>query len=685
MAVELHPLAQENQELHRRYKDARSDWETEARNDIDFYHGNHFTTDESNELQSRNQADVPMDRISPAIEKLKSVLTAKPPVFTAIPREDSDVMVSHAWRTILGYMWETSNGDVQMKTAIHDYAVTGLGYLYVYVDNEADFGKGEVKFTSVNPFRVYVPPSSRDRFFQDADSIILSTILTGAQITNLYPFLGPQIDEETGEVSPGIIEDLSTYREEDYPYASNKNSMQVFTPDVTKDLDEYQSERYQILERFFKTKVPFYRVVDTRSGEEMILNEEEFAAFLKENPGVFERGLMSFEEVLQTRIGVIATVGEVVLYESILNTDVYPIVPLPNMWSGTPYPKSDVSRTRPMQRLLNKLWSLALSHAQASAGLKLLVPLGSAVNGIDQLEKDWANPNAVIEIDTSQGEPHYPAPTPLAAEYYRLIDQAEFYIDFIFGLPEMMHGFSEKAPQTVRGTERMMMLGSERPKSKLRDIEFSLNILGRIMYAMGKGHYTFKKIFRLIQPNNNINEITANFFTNMEDTVIDIAKDRNHIGQHDVRIEPGSTLPTSKWAEYGVYFEAYQAGLVDRTEVLKKNPEIFDKESILSRMSEIAQLQQANASLEQQIKTLRGDLQTAQRESVQDKKRVAVEKFKRDLTEVRADAKANKKVQANRFADTVKFELEKLRPLSENMNNPVETGLGSAPEEPETL
>ena len=78
-------------------------------------------------------------------------------------------------------------------------------------------------------------------------------------------------------------------------------------------------------------------------------------------------------------------------------------------------------------------------------------------------------------------------------------------------------------------------------------------------------------------------------------------------------------------------------------------------------------------------------MQTAQRESVQDKKRVAVEKFKRDLTEVRADAKANKKVQANRFADTVKFELEKLRPLSENMNNPVQTGLGSAPEEPETL
>jgi hypothetical protein len=680
MALEQHPSAKENQELHRRYKDARSDWEIEARNDIDFYHGNHFTTEESNELQSRNQADVAMDRISPAIEKLKSVITAKPPVFTAIPREDSDAHIASAWRTILGYVWEISNGDVHMKNAIHDYAVTGLGYLYVYIDNESDFGKGEVKFTSVNPFRVYVPPSSRDRFFQDADSIILSTILTGAQIINLYPSLGPQVDEETGEVIPGIVEELSTYREEDYPYAQNKNSMQVFTPDVTKDLDFYQNERYQILERFFKTKVPFYRVVDSRSGEEMVLNEQEFSAFLEENPGVFERGLMSFEEVLQTRVGVVATVGEVVLYESVLNTDVYPIVPLPNLWSGTPYPKSDVSRTRPMQRLLNKLWSLALSHAQASAGLKLLVPLGSAVNGLDQLEKDWANPNAVIEIDTSQGEPHYPAPTPLASEFYRLIEQAEFYIDFIFGLPEMMHGFSEKAPQTVRGTERMMMLGSERPKSKLRDIEFSINIIGRLLYSFSKGHYTFQKIFRLIQPNNNINEVTANLYTNMEETVIDISKDRNNIGQHDIRIEPGSTLPTSKWAEYGVYFEAYQAGLIDRTEVLKKNPEIFDKESILSRMSEIAQLQQANASLEEQVKALQGDLQTAQRESVQDKKRVAVEKFKRDLSEVRSDAKANKKVQTNRFADTVKFELEKLKPLADNMQQ----GNGSTQEEPET-
>lgn len=66
-----------------------------------------------------------------------------------------------------------------MKQAIQDYATTGMGYLYAYIDGESDFGRGDVKFTYVDPFRVYASPSSRNRWFSDSDGIILSTILTG--------------------------------------------------------------------------------------------------------------------------------------------------------------------------------------------------------------------------------------------------------------------------------------------------------------------------------------------------------------------------------------------------------------------------------------------------------------------------------------------------------------------------
>ena len=675
--IEKDSRAEYNEQLFRDWRDARVDWEEEARKDIDFFLGNHFTSDESDELQSRNQADVPMDRTSAAVEKFKAVLTARPPAFTITPREDSDVKVASVWRTIVGYIWQISDGDSQMKQAIHDYATTGMGYLYAYIDRESDFGKGDVKFTYLDPFRVYVSPSSRNRWYDDADGVIISTVLTGEQVINLYPELDDVTDPITGEVTEGLIQSVSEYSDingDDYPSSQNKNSMTVFTPAEVKDKDYMDVKKYQILERFYKVKVPFYHVVNTQDGEELVLSEEEFMKFSAENKEVLEAGFLEIAQVYQTRVKVCATLGEIVLYEDVLNSDIYPIVPLPNVWTGTPYPKSDISRARPMQRLLNKLWSLALSHAQASAGLKLLVPLGS-VDDISQLEQDWANPNAVIEVDSSQGEPHYPQPSPLAGEFYKLIQQCEFYIDFIFGLPEMMHGFSDKAPETVRGTERMIALGSERPKSKLRDIEFSINRLGKVIYNLAKGHYSYKKMFRLVQPNNDQTDVMVNFYSDTSGAIVDIKKDKYHIEQHDIRIEPGSSMPTNKWAELSVYLEAFQLGIVDRYEVLKKNPEIFDKEGIMRRTDENQQMMHQIQTLEGQLKNLQGDLQTAQRESVQDRKRVEVEKFKSRLSEVNSDSKADRRVQRNKLETEVKLEVEK---LANKLNREADKVAGSA-------
>ena len=659
--MEYDPKALYNEELFKRWRDARDSWDSQARKDLDFYLGNHFTSDESDELQSRNQADIPMDRISPAVEKLKSFMTARPPVFTAMPREDSDGKMAKVWQTMLGSIWEGSDGDSQVKQAIHDFSTVGIGYLYVYVDAEADMGRGDVRFVHINPFRVYVPPSSRDRWFGDADGIILSTILTGEQLVNLYPELGATIDKETGEELDSILNDISTYSDEDFPNTQNKLSRDVYTPSETKDYDYYRENKYQVLERFYKKKVTFYRLIDNQTGAESILNEEEFLIISDERASDFERNLLSYEAFIQTRVAVIVSCGEIVLDEYTLNLKDYPIVAFPNNWTETPYPRSDVSRALPMQRLLNKLWSLALSHAQASAGLKLLVPVGSAINGLDQLERDWANPNAVIEVDSSQGEPHYPSPTPLAGEFYRLIQQCEFYIDFIFGIPEIMHGMADKAPETFKGTQQMIALGSERSKSKLRDVEHSIVKLGRVIYAMSKQQYTYRKYFRTAQPNNDLTEVTVNMYDDVTQTIIDIQKDKNNIEQHDIRIVPGSTLPTSKYAELNVYLEAYQMGIVDKLEVLKKNPEIFDKEGVMRRTGEIEQLQAINAQLQQQLKELQGDLQTARRESVADRKRVEVQKFKSKLGNVAADAKADKRISANELTTKVRLESERLQ------------------------
>jgi len=53
-------------------------------------------------------------------------------------------------------------------------------------------------------------------------------------------------------------------------------------------------------------------------------------------------------------------------------------------------------------------------------------------------------------------------------------------------------------------------------------------------------------------------------------------------------------------------------------------------------------------------------LQTAQRESVSDRKRVEVEKFKTRLSEVNSESKADRRVQRSKLENEVKLEVEKL-------------------------
>ena len=649
----------EVRELFDRWQKARSDWDTAAREDIDFYLGNHFTQSEVDELDSRNQSSMPMDRLYSAIEQFKAIVTSKTPRFSAIGREDSDNKLANVWRTILEYIWDISDGNEIFKQVVHDYAVTGLGYFYCYLDKDGDYGRGEVKFTYIDPFRVYVDPNARNRYFDDASGMIVSTILTRQQLIDLYPQLSQPIDEKSEKLLIDEIEAISG--EEDYPDATNSTTMQSFTPDNSKDKD-YGVDKYRLLEYYSKIRMPYYRVIDTRSGDERIMTQEQFMQMAqdKDFAKAIERQLIDYVEVTQPRIKLTCTVGQIVLYEMICDTDIYPIVPVPNVWTNTPYPMSDVRKNKAFQRFLNKTVSLITSHAQASAGLKLLVPQGS-VSDIEELERDWSNPNATIEYDPSFGEPHLPAPQPLSSSIMTLPKMIEGYIDLNIGIFEMMQGSTEAAPRTYSATMMMEDVGQRRSKSKLRDIEGSLKRLGQVAYNMAKQHYRFKKTFRIVQPNNDISEYTINkrLYDDKSKELMLIENDIG-VGQFDIRIIGSSTLPSNKWGEWQIYMEAFQAGLIDRTEALKKT-EIFDKEGILQRTDEVAKLQGMLGQAQEQLKKLSGDLQTQEREAVSSRKRTEVEKFKTRLKEQELEHKSNSKLSANKLTSAVKLEAEKLR------------------------
>ena len=123
-------------------------------------------------------------------------------------------------------------------------------------------------------------------------------------------------------------------------------------------------------------------------------------------------------------------------------------------------------------------------------------------------------------------------------------------------------------------------------------------------------------------------------------------------GKYDVIVVAGSTLPSNRYAELEFYMDAYTKGIVDKTEVLKKT-EVFDMEGVLERTDIIAKLQGQLQGAQEQIKKLQGDMQTRDREAINLRKQVEVEKFKGDLDRLKNKSEGASRLFEKRLDDNL--------------------------------
>jgi len=188
-------------------------------------------------------------------------------------------------------------------------------------------------------------------------------------------------------------------------------------------------------------------------------------------------------------------------------------------------------------------------------------------------------------------------------------------------------------------------------KSKLADIEAGLTRVGQVAIPLIQQLYTQEKIFRIVQPNNSIDEYVINKrLVDDKSGEIKVLNDIG-VGLYDVIVVAGSTLPSNRYAELEFHMDAYKNGIIDRQEVLKKT-EVYDIEGVMQRTDMIQQLEEALKQSQEEIKKLRGDLQTRDRESVNLRKKVEVEKAKGKLDQVTNKAKAAGTVFEKRLDDT---------------------------------
>ena len=190
-------IVQETWDTWRDYSRQRETWAQNAQEDIEFRLGVQWTKEQEAVLRGRGQAPIVVNRVHPAVETAKAMLTANRPSFRVAAREDSDNKIAQVMSTMLSYMYDISDGRAVVRRIVDDYYTTGLGYMLVYQDPLKDMGKGEVCIRDVDPLDVYVDPNARSQFFDDAENIIVSRLYTREQAKKLYPQYSTAIENSS--------------------------------------------------------------------------------------------------------------------------------------------------------------------------------------------------------------------------------------------------------------------------------------------------------------------------------------------------------------------------------------------------------------------------------------------------------------------------------------------------------
>lgn len=697
------------------YQGMRAEWAQQSRDDEDFRNGVQWTTKQKAELKRLKQAPLVVNVIQPAVEQAKAALTANPPKFSSTGREGSDIKVGAMFSDLMSYIWDHSLGDVEHKQVVDNYYVRGMGVWCAYQDPYADNGKGEVYIKALDPWWVYFDPNSQDIFCRDAAHIIISRVLTLEQIWNTYPKIAPTIRDfgmqavadqrtptQTLSPSEGQINIRDVYHRK-YEIIDRYTKVQVQRIHLYEPLsgtekvltgDEYReflgkpafveitnnaAPRFIVADRqipqaqaiYQETGGTFHYAVDPNDPDgtpKMQPGDEQAGAAADQQAGLqtipsstvkleqmtmkdmIELKVFVVNEIYVTRIKRIFSIGRVLVFMGELPIEHYPIIPVMNRHMRNPYPMSDVRFVRPLQEYVNKIRSLIVAHAANSTSLKLLIPRGSANR--NELIEEWQKAGTgVIEYDAELGTATVAGPVPLPNELYQNERAARSDIQEILGVYALAQGDSAQAPSTYKGTIALDEFAQRRIKSKRDDIEQALNQLGRVVIQLIQKTYTEPKAIRLLRPNNTPLEFAINqpVYDDLSQQVVGVLNDIT-VGDYDMVVVSGSTLPNNRWARFEYYLQLYKEGIIDQYEVLKQT-EVIDIEGVMKRMNQINQLKQQLAAAMDQIKGLKGDLQTASRESVHAQKQVEVQKFKTNLAETTAKLDAAATTFSSRLND----------------------------------
>ncbi len=668
----------------------RQRWQTTSQKGYDFYLNEQLTKEEMTMLEESGMPTFTINRITPIIEIMKYFVTANSPKWKAVGATGDDVDVAQVHSDIADYCWYLSNGKSLYSQIALDSLTKGVGYFLIDIDKDADRGMGEVRFNRINPYDVYVDPSSQDFLYRDANFIQIRKNISRSRLINLFPEYETKIKKvtrgtdvvsysqrdasftdsiqreditfgiNTESEDDDIVAYYETYSKKKFKYYNvyirvqpSPAQLELLQDGIQEALQSFQQEiEVQLIEKQMQIEqqIKEGEVIPERAKlmiensqkmaaqaikekeMELMSEAQEQATIIKQqvmsnadynvlkNSEEANKNIIDSIEFYENRIVKICSAGDdTFLFEQIIPISEYPIIPIPYMYTGSPFPLSAVTPLIGKQQEINKAHQIMLHNANLSSNLRWMYEEGSVPE--DEWEKYSSSPGALLKYRPGFKPPTPIQPAPINNAFFTVVQQGKSDAEYISGVPSSMMGFSQDQAETYRGLLANDEFGTRRLKAWMNSIvEPSLEHVGKVFQMMAQKHYNIEKVFRIVQPNaGNAQEekevrINVSLYNDYGKA---IGKYKDYASaRFDVRIIAGATLPLNRWALLEEYFKWYKAGLIDDVAMLSET-DIRNKEKIMERKSMVSQMQGQLQSMQEMVKDKDGSIETLQRQLIQ--------------------------------------------------------------------
>lgn len=382
-------LFQQAKDRHLSAKEHQSDWRKEAEESYDFVSGRQWSEDDLAVLNEQTRPVVTFNRLTPLVDSVSGTEINNRQEVRYIPRKMGDIQVNEVLTGAAKWVRDECDAEFEESHSFMDVVITGMGWTETKLETDEE-PSGNVIIDRVDPMEMSWDPGARKRNLSDARWIMRIKDVARDDAETMFP------DEDVEDLHAAwAMEPIG-----DDPHDADQ--ARFYKEDQAGNLVK-TTKKVRLVEMQWWEHEVYRLLLDPFTNEKKQFSEDEYSTLVqrvekinKEQGANFEVDSVKMRRKVYKRAFIGAKIlsvesspgGNSFTYKCITGK----LDRNKGVWYGI------IRALKDPQRWANKWLSTTMHIMNTNAKGGLLAESDAFVNW-KKAEEDWANPEAIIQLN----------------------------------------------------------------------------------------------------------------------------------------------------------------------------------------------------------------------------------------------------------------------------------------------